>query len=87
MYNNSFKIKEWFANKMNNEARAYRMYVNFDQNEDYSTVVEDGCVFAAGKILSETEKAYRISFSTNSDSNKDWTTWVPKSVVAEVRAF
>ena len=84
VYKNSFKIKEWFASKMHAEAKAYRMYIAFDQNDDYSTVVEDGCVFAQGNIVAETEKAYKITFCTNSDNNKDFTAWVPKSVVAEV---
>lgn len=85
VYKNCFKMKEWFYNKMNADAKSYYMRVNCDQNEDYSNVIEDNCVFVTGNIIAETEKAYKVEFCTSSDNNKDWTAWVPKSVVAEIK--
>lgn len=80
------RIKEWFEEKEQNKASAYNIYFQIaDRNEDGSIKREDGFVSLVCEILAESEKAVKVHIESGDvvGSAKGWTTWVPKSVVAE----
>ena len=79
------KIKEWFEEKIQNDARRYHMSIDVAYKNGYIDVVDD-CVFVCvQEKLSETEKAVKVVLSTGyiDGSYKGWTTWIPKSVICE----
>lgn len=80
------KIKKWFLNKVQAEARRYNTWIDVAYTEDNMMDEEDDCYFAnVEETLAETEKAVKVRFSTGMivGSMKGWTTWVPKSVTME----
>lgn len=80
------KIKEWFFEKIENEASHYHTHLEADY-EDGKRVVEDGCVFAQiEEKIAESEKAIKVRFSSGriDGSVKGWISWVPKSVIGTV---
>lgn len=77
------KVKEWFFEKIKDEASRYNTYLDADY-EDGELVVEDGCVFAQiEERIAESEKAIKVRFASGhiDGSCKGWTTWVPKSII------
>lgn len=86
----SIRIKEWIANKINEEAHGYNIAINIDNIREWGTtarVDENGFmeVYVEEK-LSETEKAIKVKLeATKLDKDMTettWTTWIPKSQIA-----
>lgn len=85
------KIKDWFFNKMQDEAKRYNYWIDVKYNEEMkdgdANLInnEDGYVTAyVQEEIKETEKAVNVVLSTGfiDGSTKGWKTWMPKSVIA-----
>ena len=81
------KIKQWFIDKIAEEASNYNYYFNYFKRTELGTAyVEDECVFVvADEVLNESEKAIKVRLATGDvvGSYKGWVAWVPKSVICE----
>ena len=81
----TLKVRHWFINKTQETATRYNTFIDFVRNEDDTVLVVDGyaTVFVEEQ-LAETEKAVQVKLHTGNvlGSDKGWTVWVPKSVIA-----
>lgn len=78
------RIKEWFEEKAQREAKHYNVWINLKRNEDGTIEVVDGFVTAyVEEQLAESEKAIKVRLASGAvdGSYKGWTLWVPKSVI------
>ena len=87
---NIMKVKSWVIEKAQNEAKRYNMWFNIPDcgrdSEGMHVLTSDGYDFIiVEEILSETEKAVKVRIATGwtDGSSKGWTTWIPKSQIAQ----
>lgn len=85
------KIKDWFFNKMQDEAKRYNCWIDVKYNEEMqegdANLInnEDGYITVyVQEEIKETEKAVNVVLSTGfiDGSTKGWKTWIPKTVIA-----
>lgn len=77
------KLKEWFFDKIDHEAKWYNIFIDVDY-ENGVKIVEDDCVFAQiEERIAESEKAIKVRFSSGrcDGRTKGWETWIPRSVL------
>lgn len=77
-------VKEWFFNKISDEAMNKKVYImgEYIEQENGNHVL-DRTKFRIEGILGETEKAYKVQLDAETWGGRwcGWTTWIPKSVV------
>lgn len=80
------RIKVWFYNKISEQAKKYNMFINYECNSEFGIAIMDGneYVTVSGSLLKETEKAVYMELFTGlfGGSEKNFKTWIPKSVIA-----
>jgi len=71
-------VKEWFGEKLINEAHSYNLYVARTYGK--STI----SFHLSQPVLAETEKAIKVKVDayTRGDNYREYTSWIPKSVLA-----
>ena len=89
MTTGKIRVKFWFIEKVQDEAKKYHMYIDIvDRTTDEHGMLqadEDGYYnVVADEIIAESEKAVKVRLATGliDGSYKGWTTWIPKSVIA-----
>ena len=84
----TLRVKEWFVDKQQEAARRYNMYIDVtDECRGELGQIEadaNGMIEIVAEILKESEKAIQAKLETGSTvgSNKGWTCWIPKSLIA-----
>lgn len=81
-----FRIKSWFYDKINQEARRFGKYV---EHAEYIDPLSEGfpeVLTVAGEYQLETEKAVKMTLEADDfihNSLTEWSCWIPKSVILE----
>ena len=86
----AIRIKEWLANKIDEEAHAYNISIKMDRNREWGTLAkadENGYMEVyVEEEIKETEKAINVKLEAtklNKAMNcTTWTAWIPKSQIA-----
>lgn len=79
----TIKVKEWFFNKVYEEAKKYHIYLKGEYKFVNNVEMLDHTILRVDEVLKETEKAVQVVLDaeTESGSYHSWKTWVPKSVI------
>ena len=79
----TIKVKEWFFDKVYEEAKKYHIYLNGKYKVVNGVEILDHTTLRVDEVLKETEKAVQVVLDaeTESGSYYSWKTWIPKSVI------
>ena len=79
----TIKVKEWFFNKVYEEAKKYHIYLNGECKVVNGIEMLGHTTLRVDEVLKETEKAVQVVLDaeTESGSYHSWKTWIPKSVI------
>lgn len=79
----TIKVKEWFFNKVYEEAKRYHIYLKGEYKFVNNVEMLDHTILRVDEVLKETEKAVQVVLDaeTESGSYHSWKTWIPKSVI------
>ena len=79
----TIKVKEWFFDKVYEEAKKYHIYLNGEYKDVNGIEMLDHTTLRVDEVLKETEKAVQVVLDaeTESGSYHSWKTWIPKSVI------
>ena len=79
----TIKVKEWFFDKLYEEAMKYHIYLNVEYKVVNGIEMLDHTTLRVDEVLKETEKAVQVVLDaeTESGSYHSWKTWIPKSVI------
>lgn len=79
----TIKVKEWFFNKVYEEAKKYHIYLKGEYKFVNNVEMLDHTILRVDEVLKETEKAVQVVLDaeTESGSYHPWKTWIPKSVI------
>ena len=79
----TIKVKEWFFDKVYEEAKKYHIYLNGEYKVVNGIEMLDHITLRVDEVLKETEKAVQVVLDaeTESGSYHSWKTWIPKSVI------
>lgn len=79
----TIKVKEWFFNKVYEEAKKYHIYLKGEYKFVNNVEMLDHTILRVDEVLKETEKAVQVVLDaeTESGSYHSWKTWIPKSVI------
>ena len=79
----TIKVKEWFFDKVYEEATKYHIYLNVEYKVVNGIEMLDHTTLRVDEVLKETEKAVQVVLDaeTKSGSYHSWKTWIPKSVI------
>ena len=79
----TIKVKEWFFDKVYEEAKKYHIYLNGGYKVVNGIEMLDHTTLRVDEVLKETEKAVQVVLDaeTESGSYHSWKTWIPKSVI------
>lgn len=77
------KIKTWFFNKKNDEAKAYHMYLDYTCEDGKCLADSPETVTIIGSVIKESDKAVYFWANTGSfgGSTNGFKMWIPKSVI------
>ena len=73
-------VPEWLFDKINDSAKNYHVMLVGEYNDG----MLDHTKLRVNEVLAETDKAYKVSLDaeTFSGNFKEWSAWLPKSVLA-----
>ena len=80
----TIKVKEWFGEKINEEAKGFHLYLI----GEYKNGMMDHSQLRVEEVLRETEKAFQVALDAET-ANGDvrvWKCWIPKSVIVKEEA-
>lgn len=82
------RVKEWFEEKEQQKAKGYNIWFNVTYKKVNGIEMidnTDGYITLDVTILAESEKAVKVHIESGHivGSYKGWTTWIPKSCIAQ----
>lgn len=79
----TIKVKEWFFNKVYEEAKKYHIYLKGEYKFVNNVEMLDHTILRVDEVIKESEKAIQVVLDaeTENGSYHPWKTWIPKSVI------